>query len=174
MATPGEQSLPWFATVADALLSAPVANKSIASQTKTWNDTSRGLTGWQVTHDGWKDPALGHTRAMRLSDDGNIWEGFDRFVAKQSKAHSPIDIAARFFLHPDTDAKRDNDGTIYIWPRHNPSVGWTMKADGALVDLVETTSLNDQAEQRDRRAILLTAALTGDVTIAWRFTRSHA
>jgi uncharacterized heparinase superfamily protein len=76
-----------------------------------------GSQGFVAAHDGYLARfGLWHERSLRLSDDGDLLSGTDRFISRSGRFPEADAAAIRFHLHPDVELFRDNKGRLVLAP----------------------------------------------------------
>jgi uncharacterized heparinase superfamily protein len=135
------------------------------------DDTPDGTT-LTASHDGYADAYdVIHQRALRLSPDGRVLDGEDRF-APASGATLPVDkydeFAIRFHLHPAIKANRlsDGRGAILLLPDREV---WTFSAQGETVQIEESVFLAGSEGPRRTVQIVIYGHARSTAQVRWSF-----
>ncbi|MCO5071596.1 MAG: heparinase II/III family protein [Rhizobiaceae bacterium] len=131
-----------------------------------------GQQGFVASHDGYL-PRFGiiHERGLRLSDDGAVLTGMDRFFGSGGqKVHREQDaVSIRFHLHPDIELFRDDDERlVLVTPQHER---WTLSSPDVVPTVEESIFFASLGGPLRSRQIVLAFRASELGEVRWRFSR---
>lgn len=139
-------------------------------------DTDAG-TMLRASHDGYaRDFGVMHQRMIRLSDDGRMLNGEDRFTPATGNAlpaRAPDDFAIRFHLHPAVKANRlaDRHDVILLLPDRDL---WTFSALDDAVEIEESVFLAGADGPRRTVQIVIYGNARARPAVRWSFQHTPA
>lgn len=132
-----------------------------------------GSTGTQVTasHDGYLDRFhLLHERDIRLSSDGTVLDGVDRFIG-QGDATEHDRFTIRFHLHPGikNSLLRAGSAVLLVCP---DGEAWEFEAPEAEFSVEESVYLSDVYGHRRTSQIVVYGQVSAAASVTWQFRRT--
>lgn len=169
--TLNDESSSRFAGPADdaQIVSGP---RTVACRRQTMPD---GAIVLQMSHDGYlRRHGLIHERNLRISADGGLLEGVDRFTTPAAAVGSatgpaaPADLtfAARFHLHHAIAVHATDQRSALDLRLPDASV-WRFEANGP-IDLEESVHLSDVFGSRPTQQFVLTSQVDPERPVKWR------
>ena len=152
--------------------SSPAVNAQIISGprqvTARRAESSDGARVLQTSHDGYARRFGGvvHERNFRLSRDGRLLEGTDRFTG--AAGHNELAFAVRFHLHYAVAVHATDRRTAFDLRLPDGSV-WRFEANGP-AELEESVHLSDVFGSRQTHQIVLSSNARSEVPVKWRLT----
>ena len=129
------------------------------------HDAADGSTVLQMSHDGYaRRFGLLHERSLRLSPDGTLLEGMDRFSGQASAPD--LRYAVRFHLHHAV-AVHATDRRSAMDLRLPDGTVWRFEANGP-VDLEESVHLSDVFGSRPTHQVVLNREVDPGQPAKWR------
>lgn len=132
-----------------------------------------GVQGFVASHDGYV-PAFGiyHERELRLSDDGDVLSGADRFL-REGGAVAIDDgrdgVTIRFHLHPDVELFRDGKGRLVLAAPQGDR--WTLSCADVAARVEESIFFSALGGPRRSRQIVLPFKASEVSEVHWNFVR---
>jgi uncharacterized heparinase superfamily protein len=121
----------------------------------------------QTSHDGYlRRFGVVHERSFRLSTDGRLLEGLDRFTGTSNRAD--LAIAIRFHLHHAVVVHSTDRRTALDLRLPDGNV-WRFEANGQ-AELEESVHLSDIFGSRPTHQIVLSSNARSEVPVKWRLT----
>jgi uncharacterized heparinase superfamily protein len=138
--------------------------RSVGAKRQTQGD---GSTVLQMSHDGYgRRFGLTHERNLRLSADGNLLEGADRFTGTAPAAD--VAYSVRFHLHHAV-VVHATDRRSALDLRLPDETIWRFEANGP-VDLEESVHLSDVFGSRPSHQLVLKGDATAGNGVKWRLS----
>ncbi len=126
-----------------------------------------GSTILQLSHDGYvRRFGLTHERNLRLSADGKLLEGTDRFTGQPSRRS--LTFVLRFHLHYAVSVHETDRRTAFDLRLPNGNL-WRFEANTP-VELGESVHLSDIFGSRQTHQIMITSNARSEVPVKWRLT----
>lgn len=132
----------------------------------------------RCAHDGYRDRfGLLHQRLLRLSNDGDRFDGTDQLLDPRggSVSHAMADstYAIRFHLHPRVKVSllQDERGAALMLPSGER---WQFTATGAILEIEESIFLADPIFRRRCLQIVLTGPCYPLPSVGWSFIKTTA
>lgn len=122
------------------------------------------------THNGYMPRyGLTHSRALRLSDNGELLDGTENLTGKLG-----VHYALRFHLHPQIQASLINDGTEILLRARSGS-GWRFTAGGDVkISLEDSVYAGEGEVPRKTLQIVLSGVTTGQpMAVLWQMKRER-
>jgi uncharacterized heparinase superfamily protein len=131
------------------------------------HEPSDGSTVLQMSHDGYvRRHGLTHERSIRLSRDGYVLEGLDRFTGTPLRADLPFSV--RFHLHHAV-VVHATDRRSALDLRLPDDEIWRFEANRA-IELEESVHLSDVFGSRATHQLVLAGKAEGTSPAKWRFS----
>lgn len=130
----------------------------------------RGMQGFVAGHDAYESRfGIRHEREMRLSADGNLLDGVDRFFGKGGMAilaDGRDHAAIRFHLHPSVSAEQARSGEIYLLGQAGEC--WVFTSPDVYPAIEESVFFASTSGARRTLQIVIPALLSKTPAIRWR------
>jgi uncharacterized heparinase superfamily protein len=121
----------------------------------------------QMKHDGYQRRyGLVHERNLRLTADGRVLEGVDRFNGEPGERD--LAFATRFHLHHSVAVHATDRRTAFDLVLPDGAV-WRFEANGP-VELEESVHLSDVFGSRQTHQIVLMGSADSQLPVKWRFS----
>jgi len=124
-----------------------------------------------ASHNGYEDShRVIHERDVRLSPDGTLLEGVDRF-SSLAKAGRTGEFAVRFHLHPAIKASSVGGGSAVLLVTPDGEA-WEFAAPGCETAIEESIYLSDGYGHRRSEQIVLYGRIQHRPEVSWQFSRT--
>lgn len=137
------------------------------------DDGADGSRGFMAAHDGYLGAfGLLHERRMRLSADGAVLEGSDRFRRPGDRPPRKADrheAVARFHVHPKTMLAKGPGNELFLTTPQGEL--WTFHSPDATPEIQDDIFFADIAGPRASRQIVLTFRLGETSEVRWTLSR---
>lgn len=125
--------------------------------------------GFHAGHDGYASRyGVLHERALRLSEEGLLLEGFDRLVGAGG-ALPDVPAALRFHLHPEVELFRDGDGALVLAVARGGQ--WRFSSPDLAPRVEESIFFASAGGPRRSRQIVLSFSVAAQPAVRWSFRR---
>jgi uncharacterized heparinase superfamily protein len=126
-----------------------------------------GSTVLQLSHDGYaRDYGLVHERSLRLSGEGDVLEGIDRFAGEAAAGN--LGFAVRFHLHHAVAVHATDSESAMDLQLPDKTV-WRFEANGP-IGLEESVHLSDVFGSRATHQLVLAGETASEEPVKWRLS----
>jgi uncharacterized heparinase superfamily protein len=133
----------------------------------------QGVQGFVAGHNGYEHRfGIHHEREMRLSENGNVLDGIDRFSGANGMTilANGKDLAAiRFHIHPNIRTEKSTGGEIFLIGQSGEC--WVFQSADAFPILEESVYFASSSGARRTSQIIISALLSKTPIIRWRMVR---